>query len=131
MEAITRVHPADSHIPEKTHKTLAAAWSSPPEDAWPSPANPRPLLLWRPEIVQAPDSPHIPAEFRWRGRKLELARARGPERIAPEWWLDEPDWRSGVRDYWRVTVQSGEDLWMFFAHGAAVSPGWFCQGQFG
>jgi len=132
MEAITRLHPGASHIPEKTQQILAAAWSEPHSPGtWPTLSTPRPLLLWRPEIVQAPEHPHLPATFRWRGRTLELTRATGPERIAPEWWLDTPDWRSGVRDCWRVTVDSGEDLWLFYAHGAAVSGGWFCQGQFG
>lgn len=130
MDAITRLHPSDSHIPEKTSKKLAAAWSEPAKMPWPRTGQARPVLLWRPEIVQAPDLPNLPAEFRWRGRTLTLARGSGPERISPEWWLDEPDWRSGVRDYWRVRVESGEDLWLFFAHGAAVSPGWFCHGQF-
>jgi protein ImuB len=55
----------------------------------------------------------------------------GPERIAPEWWLDDPNWRSGVRDYWRVETETGERLWLFYAHGGAVSGGWFCQGDFG
>ena len=54
----------------------------------------------------------------------------GPERIAPEWWLDEPEWRTGVRDYWRVTTGSGEMLWLFFAHGGDMTGGWFCQGAF-
>ena len=131
MEAITRRLPASSHIPEKTSSTFAAAWSSPPDVPWPSPHGARPVLLWEPEIVQAPDLPHIPATFRWRGRTLTLVRACGPERIAPEWWLDSAHWRTGVRDYWRVTVQEGDELWMYFAHGAALSPGWFCQGAFG
>ena len=130
MDAITRMHPADSHIPEKTSKTLAAAWSEPAKSPWPRYGKARPLLLWRPEIVQAAETPALPAEFRWRGRTLVLVRGAGPDRIAPEWWLDEPDWRSGVRDYWRVQVESGEDLWLYFAHGGAVSPGWFCHGQF-
>jgi protein ImuB len=130
MEAITRLHPASSHIPEKTATVLAAAWSAPPEDPWPRSPGPRPLLLWRPEIVQAPDRPALPAEFRWRGRTHTLTRASGPERIAPEWWLDEPDWRTGTRDYWRVTVATGEELWLYFAHGGALCPGWFCQGAF-
>lgn len=130
MEAITRLHPASSHIPEKTAKCLAAAWSTPHGAEWPTPPGPRPLLLWRPEIVQAPDIPQLPDRFRWRGRDLVLERASGPERIAPEWWLDEPDWRTGTRDYWRVTVSTGEDLWLYFAHGGALSAGWFCQGQF-
>ncbi len=130
MEALTRLHPASSHIPEKTCKILAAAWSKPPEDAWPKPPGPRPVLLWDPEIVQAPDIPQLPAEFRWRGRNHTLMRASGPERIAPEWWLDDPNWRTGTRDYWRVTVKDGDDLWLYFAHGGALTPGWFCQGAF-
>ncbi len=129
MEAITRRHPVSSHIPEKCAQVLAAAWSEPAGD-WPAPPAPRPLLLWRPEPVTALDSPHPPGAFRWRGRDHALAEARGPERIAPEWWLDEPDWRSGVRDYWQVITQAGEKLWLFYAHGAALSPGWFCQGRF-
>ncbi|EAQ03720.1 Putative DNA repair enzyme [Pseudooceanicola batsensis HTCC2597] len=129
MEAITRWHPASSNIPEKTALTLAAAWSEPASD-WPAPPAPRPLLLWRPEPVTAPGASPPPGRFRWRGRDLTLAEAAGPERIAPEWWLDEPDWRSGIRDYWRITTGTGDRLWLFFAHGAALSPGWFCHGQF-
>ena len=129
MEAITRHHPGNSHIPEKAAQVLAAAWSDPAPD-WPAPAAPRPALLWRPEPVTAPDTPHPPARFRWRRRDLALACAQGPERIAPEWWLDEPDWRSGTRDYWIVTTACGSRLWLFFAHGAAMSRGWFCHGSF-
>ncbi|MGR3701180.1 MAG: Y-family DNA polymerase [Paracoccaceae bacterium] len=129
MEAITRHHPGNSHIPEKSAQVLAAAWSEPAPD-WPAPPAPRPVLLWRPEPVTAPDMPHPPARFRWRRRDLALASAQGPERIAPEWWLDEPDWRSGTRDYWVVTTTCGSRLWLFFAHGAALSRGWFCHGSF-
>lgn len=129
LEAITRVHPGDSHIPEKGFQTLAAAWSRPCAD-WPAPQGPRPLLLHRPEPVSAPDGPALPERFRWRRRHFTLASARGPERIAPEWWLDEPDWRSGVRDYWRVETADGARLWLFYAHGATLSSGWFCHGQF-
>jgi protein ImuB len=129
MEAITRHHPGNSHIPEKAAQVLAAAWSEPAPD-WPAPPAPRPLLLWRPEPVTAPETPHPPARFRWRRRNLALACAQGPERIAPEWWLDEPDWRSGTRDYWIVTTTCGTRLWLFFAHGASMSRGWFCHGSF-
>ncbi len=106
LEAITRLHPADSHVPEKSAVVLAAAWSEPAR-GWPMPPVPRPLVLWRPEPVAAEDVPRPPAEFRWRGGTHRTLAAAGPERIAPEWWLDEPDWRSGVRDYWRVTTASG------------------------
>jgi protein ImuB len=129
LEAITRMHPAESHIPEKTSKILAAAWSEPATD-WPTPPAPRPLLLWRPELVAAEDAPDVPLEFRWRRQAFRTVAAAGPERIAPEWWLDDPDWRTGVRDYWRVVTDDGAELWLYYAHGGALSSGWFCQGQF-
>ncbi len=129
LEAITRLHPAESHIPEKTAKVLAAAWSE-PAGTWPAPPAPRPLLLWRPEPVTAGDAPDLPLAFRWRRRDFRTVAAAGPERISPEWWLDEPDWRSGVRDYWRVATDTGDALWLYYAHGGTMSGGWFCQGAF-
>lgn len=129
MEQITRRHPAASHIPEKGAQVLAAAWSEPAQD-WPRSPTPRPLLLWRPEPVQAHPDPSPPPRFRWRGRPLVTASAVGPERIAPEWWLDDPGWRSGVRDYWQVVTEQGDKLWLYYAHGATMSAGWFCQGAF-
>jgi len=129
LEAITRLHPGDSHIPEKTALVMAAAWSE-PATGWPEPPGPRPILLWRPEMVTATEVPALPDRFRWRRRDLDVVAAVGPERIAPEWWLDEPEWRTGIRDYWRVTTDAGEVLWLYFAHGATMSAGWFCQGRF-
>ena len=129
LENITRYHPANSHVPEKTFQTLAAAWSEAAEN-WQGTSQRRPVLLWRPEPVKAPESRVLPREFQWRGRKLRTRTAEGPERIAPEWWLDDPNWRSGVRDYWQVTCEEGDLLWLFYAHGATVSAGWFCHGSF-
>jgi protein ImuB len=128
-EAVTRLHPAASHIPEKTATVMAAAWAA-PAPAWPAPPTPRPGLIWPPEPVDAPDAPDPPQSFRWRGRTHRRIAARGPERIAPEWWLDDPVWRNGVRDYWEVTTQRGERLWLYYAHGGTMSGGWFCQGAF-
>lgn len=131
MEAVTRLHPAESHIPEKSVQVLTAAWSAPAPGPWPAARAPRPLLLFRPEAVTAPQVPPVPQAFRWRRRDLRVLTATGPERIAPEWWLDDPDWRSGPRDYWCVVTDTGDRLWLFFAHGADLSPGWFCHGRFG
>jgi protein ImuB len=130
LEAITRDHPADSHIPEKSSSTQAAAFSQPYAGDWPAPPNPRPLLMWPPEPVSAPDVPRLPETFRWRGRTLTRKRGIGPERIAPEWWLEDPDWRSGVRDYWVTETADGQRLWLYYAHGHVMSSGWFCQGAF-
>ena len=56
--------------------------------------------------------------------------AVGPERLQPEWWLEDPDWRSGARDYWRIEAEDGERLWLFFGQGGAVNDGWYCEGVF-
>ncbi len=136
LERILLGHPANSHIPEKAVTFMAAAWSEPSFD-WPGHKGGdiaetplRPLTLWRPEPVIADERPEPPITFRWRRRALRTLSARGPERIAPEWWLEDPEWRSGLRDYWQVTTDSGDRLWLFYAHGGAVSAGWFCQGAF-
>lgn len=129
-DAVTRLHPAESHIPEKAQQVVQAAWSAAHPAPWPTSRTQRPLTLFRPEPVMAPADPIPPGRFRWRGMDHLLRRAAGPERIAPEWWLDDPDWRSGPRDYWRVETEGGARLWLFYAHGGALSGGWFAQGQF-
>ncbi len=130
IDAVVRLHPAESHIPEKASVALAAAFSVAHPAPWPAPATPRPLQMFRPEGVTAPGVPTPPDQFRWRRRDLTVRMAVGPERILPEWWLDNPDWRSGARDYWRIETAEGQRLWLFYAHGGEVSGGWFCQGVF-
>ena len=129
LEAITRLHPGESHIPEKASQVLAAAWSMPQMD-WPIVLRARPLIYFQPEPIVAAEVPKVPLHFKWRGQSHELQSAQGPERIAPEWWLAERAWRSGTRDYWRVVTKSGDRLWLYFAHGGAISGGWFCHGRF-
>ena len=73
----------------------------------------------------------LSAGFRWRGRIHRVIEATGPERILPEWWLDDPAWRSGPRDYWVVCTDHGERLWLYYAYGGTMSAGWFCHGTFG
>lgn len=65
--------------------------------------------------------------FRWRRVAFVTAAAVGPERIAPEWWLDDPAWRSGLRAYWRVATTGGRRLWLFHTPQA---PAWYAQGEF-
>ncbi|HEU0220895.1 MAG TPA: DNA polymerase Y family protein [Paracoccaceae bacterium] len=129
LERLIRFRPAESHIPEKTAIAEAAAFAA-PAPAWPAPPGPRPLTLMPPEPVEAQGG-RPPTSFRWRRRTFEVAFAEGPERIAPEWWLDDPAWRSGPRDYWRIETADGTRLWLFEAHGGERPGGWFVQGQFG
>jgi protein ImuB len=129
-EAVIRLHPADSHVPAKSAQTLMAAWSAPYPGLWPTPPVPRPLVMFRPEPVDAPETPDLPSHFRWRRRAFVLRMAAGPERLQPEWWFDDPDWRGGTRDYWRVETMGGDRLWLFYGQGGAVTDRWYCEGVF-
>ncbi|NIY79881.1 DNA polymerase Y family protein [Celeribacter sp. HF31] len=124
LDNIQRVLPADSHIPERSFTIAPAAFST-PDSAWSCP-RPRPLRLFPPEPL-AGHGAEPPARFRWRRMSLTTGRAIGPERIAPEWWLPDEAWRSGVRDYWRIETREGRRLWLYHT---PQNPGWFVQGEF-
>ncbi len=124
LENIQRFLPADSHIPERSFTIAPAAFSA-PDSAW-SCMRPRPLRLFPPEPIAGQGS-EPPKHFRWRRMSLTTGRAIGPERIAPEWWLPDETWRSGVRDYWRIETREGRRLWLFHT---PQNPGWFVQGEF-
>jgi len=124
LENIQRFLPVDSHIPERGFTIAAAAWSE-PGGPW-APPRPRPILLFPPEPLTATGT-RPPERFRWRRMSLSTARATGPERIAPEWWLPDENWRGGVRDYWHVETRQGRRLWLFHT---PQNPGWFVQGEF-
>jgi protein ImuB len=124
LENIRRFLPADSHIPERSF-TLAPAAFSRPEGPWQAP-RPRPLVLFPPEPITAP-GPNPPTRFRWRGQGYATLRATGPERITPEWWIEDANWQRGLRDYWQVETRQGRRLWMFHT---PQQPGWFVQGEF-
>ncbi|WP_372574792.1 Y-family DNA polymerase [Ruegeria jejuensis] len=124
LENVQRFLPADSHIPERSFLIAPAAYSQ-PDSGWSAP-RPRPLTLFPPEPI-AGTGPHPPRQFRWRRMSLTTGRATGPERIAPEWWLSDENWRSGLRDYWQVETRQGRRLWLFHT---PQNPGWFVQGEF-
>jgi protein ImuB len=90
-------------------------------------------VLFPPEPVEVlveartEGAPRPPRRFLWRRRRFRLERAHGPERLTPEWWLDDPLWRSGMRDYWRVETTEGARLWLFHT---PQEPGWAVQGEF-
>jgi len=124
LENVLRFLPADSHIPERSFLFSPAAYST-AESGWACP-RPRPLRLFAPEPITA-SGVQPPAQFRWRRMMLHTARAIGPERIAPEWWYVDENWRSGMRDYWQVHTHEGRRLWLFHT---PQNPGWFVQGEF-
>jgi protein ImuB len=127
LDALRRFLPADSHIPERAFQIASAVWTDPPSpEAWAAGPE-RPLILFAPEPLAGLTGPAPPRRFTWRRRRLTTRAARGPERIAPEWWLDDPAWRTGLRDYWRIDTEEGPRLWLFHTPQA---PGWAVQGAF-
>jgi protein ImuB len=102
-----------------------------------------PFLLARPEpiavIAQVPDGP--PARFTWRRVERRVARAQGPERIAPEWWrmIGRPAGAKAARarDYFEIEDEAGAVYWVFRhglygtdEEGQEAPPAWFLHGLF-
>ncbi|MGO4915859.1 Y-family DNA polymerase [Pseudogemmobacter sp. W21_MBD1_M6] len=134
FDRVLRLLPATSLIPERSFLLAPAAYSI--SEPLPPRAGPiRPIILFPPEPATA-ISGTPPASFRWRRMRFTTLRATGPERIAPEWWFDDPAWRSGLRDYWRIETREGPRLWLFTTpqkqkwDGANGRQDWSVQGEF-
>ncbi len=127
---VFRLAAADSHIPERGQRRLAAlATPSPQALSHRLARQPRPvLLLPMPEpiiaLAEVPDGP--PRLFTWRRLVHRIARAEGPERIEPEWWRAigrAPDRAAAPhaihlarpRDYYRLEDEQGGRFWVFRA----------------
>jgi protein ImuB len=133
FDRVLRLLPTTSLIPERSFLLAPAAYST----AEPIPhraGSKRPITLFPPEpVTAAAGTP--PASFRWRRMRFTTLRATGPERITPEWWFDDPAWRSGLRDYWRIETQEGPRLWLFMTPQAqrwngSQDANWYVQGEF-
>ena len=158
---VQRFVPQNTHIPEAQGVAVPAqdrdfdgVWvrrrreSDPPL---------RPLrMLARPEEIKVsfpvvPDGP--PAFFHWRQCRHEVRRAEGPERIALEWWKEDPRRRlildderkrkmedgeeeeppRPTRDYFRVETREGLRFWLYRDgqhRQTGLAPRWFMQGIF-
>lgn len=111
-QAVSRLQPVESHRPERAERRAAAversAWPMAPDEVRRRPA----MILERPETVdvvaEIPEGP--PLSFRWRRVLHRVARARGPERICPEWWRGQGD---RTRDYYEVEDAQGRRFWLF------------------
>jgi protein ImuB len=160
--AVTVLRPRASHIPERADARMPALKALRYEPPWPYKMGPYkvgphgvggyragsrrpPFLLTRPEPIEVlagvPDGP--PARFTWRRVERRVARAEGPERIAPEWWRHvalQPDQkRPRPRDYYAIEDEAGAAYWLF-RHGlyggdeddgdSEDPPRWFLHGMF-
>lgn len=138
-ERILRFLSENTHIPERGSKMVPAIAVGEPASSWEAavvPGEPplRPLSLFDPPqpveaLAEVPDGP--PLRFRWRRMLHEVARAEGPERIAPEWWRGDDS--SLTRDYYRVEDGAGRRFWLYregLYGGEASRPRWFLHGLF-
>ncbi len=135
--------PQDSHLPERLERLEDFDGQLPEWPAVTHGMSARPLRIFsRPEpvevLAEVPDGP--PLRFVWRRIARRVARADGPERIAPEWWLegetclpsplpvhevkaDSPERDASrsaarravkrTRDYYRIEDEAGRRYWVF------------------
>lgn len=128
-ERVYRLVARASALPERSVARAGPLAAAASEAAWPADL-PRPArLLHPPEPVAvtalAPD--HPPALFVWRGARLRVARADGPERVDGEWWVSDAE-QGLVRDYYRVEVLAGDRFWLFRDAPAAEGGRWWLHG---
>ncbi|MGE0828009.1 MAG: DNA polymerase Y family protein [Hyphomonadaceae bacterium] len=133
MERVGRLAPRDAHAPERASALIAPQSATPATPAPPKDGAPRrPLTLFAhaqpiEALAETPDGP--PIRFRWRRVLHDVARAEGPERIAPN-WLRAPLARP--RDYFRVEDREGRRFWLYREglYGDEAPPRWFVHGLF-
>jgi protein ImuB len=139
MDGLKVFRMRQSHIPERAESLVPALVAGEERVEW-NEATPfisqgsRPVRLLRyPEPMEAfaasiPDRP--PQRFRWRRVVHEVLRAEGPERIAPEWWLDPED--AAERDYFRLESVHGRCFWIFRLgrYDGKTMPTWRVHGIF-
>ena len=129
FDSLIHLHPSQSHIPENNVQKVSAVYCS-PKLSWPARIHERPLLMFKPERIEIIKYKKFPKLFIWRKKQYNINVKFGPERIAAEWWLDNPQWRTGLRDYWKVETKCGIRLWLFEAKGAEINGGWYIHGNF-
>jgi protein ImuB len=56
-----------------------------------------------PEAVEVSCDGDVPCAITWRGQRIAVTRALGPERLSGDWWDD-----GYRRDYWRCESGVGE-----------------------
>lgn len=126
------VHPeaGDSHRPEATGRWVSANAMTLGEAPIPAPSTPASStpadavlrFLDAPEPVDV-ESPHgMPDAVWWRGRRLSIATADGPERLSGDWWRAD----TYARDYWRCLVDDEGELLLYHEAGTH----WYVQGWY-
>lgn len=135
---VLRFLPENTHNPDRAARAVPASFNPMTSSVWPAPEADepplRPIQMFDPPqliqitMAEVPDGP--PRLFVWRRKDYVVVRAEGPDRIAPEWWLNPDD---AVRDYYRIEDASGRRFWLFRSGAYSQEtpePSWFMQGVF-
>jgi len=126
---ILRYVPDEHFWPERSFKPVSDILEQ-PAIPWKL-ERPRPLqLLAKPEPIDvtAPIPDYPPMNFRYKGKLLKVVKADGPERIEPEWWLQQGQ----HRDYYSVEDAEGKRYWLFRLghYDAEKNYQWYMHGFF-
>ena len=118
--------PAESHCPERAFVVHSARFTERPNAPWHlTPA--RPLrLLTHPEPLYDFCREH----FSWHREQRRIVAMTGPERIAAEWWWDDPAWPAATRDYWRIADERGNRFWIYRTAAPGTERRWYLHGFF-
>ncbi|MBI3725893.1 DNA polymerase Y family protein [bacterium] len=121
---VLRASLAPDHRPERAWASFPAT-SEKPARAGALPKGRRPTrLLARPTAISVSlTKKGVPASFTIRGKKREVSRATGPERIETGFW----DGNEARRDYWILADEKGRESWVF---QDLEDKRWFLHGSF-
>jgi protein ImuB len=137
MQRITQFERRESHVPERavvltpagdTHGKLVHEWAENPYRDGARPIAMLPCAEPVDVVAEIPEGP--PRQFKWRRVSYRVARANGPERIAPEWWRDQA---GRTRDYYCVEDEDGRRFWLYrdgFYDQDVQAPRWYVHGFF-
>ncbi|WP_017259528.1 Y-family DNA polymerase [Pedobacter arcticus] len=126
--AIQRYLPQAHYWPERSIKKVNSLEEK-PTIPWPT-DKPRPthlLAVPQPVLVSAPIPDYPPILFVYKGKRHDIKKADGPERIEREWWIESGE----HRDYYVVEDETGKRYWLFRSgHYAEERSEWFIHGFF-
>ncbi|SFW87358.1 Y-family DNA polymerase [Chitinophaga sancti] len=126
---IHRFLPQEHYWPERSFERVDDLRAQ-PTSGWREDITRPVWLLGRPEPIEvmAPIPDYPPILFIYKGRRHQVKKADGPERIEREWWMDEGE----HRDYFVVEDEDGKRYWLFRSgyYDGNKKNQWFIHGFF-